>query len=111
MISARAMWRAASAAHWWPTAASRFASQVSVGHYWSALKPTSIYGTYHRWGVLLTPTTICTYQDRKQIGCIARLPEADGPFYALLSVFTDANRKDGYQPAVMQVQSLTAWGK
>ncbi len=99
----------ASAAHWWPAGASRFQYEVHVGYYWSP--SPSPYGVAHRYGVLLTSSQICTYMDRKQVACVARLPEQQGPMYALISNFTDANRKDGYQPATMQITSLTAWGK
>ena len=99
----------ASAVHWWPTAASRFQSEVHVARYWKPPSPT--YGSWHSFGVLLTPTEIVTYQDRKEIGRVARLSEMQGPFYALLSLFTDANRKDGYEPATLRVAYVRAWGK
>ena len=98
-----------SAVHWWPTAASRFAYQVTVHAYW--VPSPSAYGVWHTYGALFTPTQICTYMDRKQIGCTARLPEMSKPWFPQFSVLTDANRKDGYQPAMMRVAYVRAWGK
>ena len=96
-----------SAVHYWPTSNSRFAKSVGVSNYWVP-SPTA-YAAWHSYGVLLTKSQICTYMDRKEIGCVARLPEMQGGWYALLSVFTDANRKDGYQPAMMRVAHVRAW--
>ena len=99
----------ASAVHWWPTSTSRFARSVAVGNYWKPATPA--YAAWHRYGMLLTSSQICTYMDRQQVGCIDRLPEMSGAWYALLSVFTDANRKDGYEPAMMRVAYVRAWGQ
>ena len=100
-----------SAVHYWPTSASRFAYEVSARNYWSPGTPAQEYGTWHRYGILLTASSICTYMDRKEVGCTPRLPEMSNPWAMELSVTTDPNRKDGYQPAMMRVAYVRAWGK
>ena len=100
-----------SALHWWPTASSRFAYQVTTHAYWVPGTPAQEYATWHKYGILLTPTTICTYMDRREVGCAPRLPEMSNAWSLELSVITDANRKDGYQPAMMRVAYVRAWGK
>ena len=99
-----------SAVHWWPTAASRFAYEVTAPNYWSPGTPAQEYATWHTYGVLLTPSTICTYMDRAEIACVARLPEMSNPWFLQLSVVTDPNSPDGYQPALMRVAYVRAWG-
>ena len=99
-----------SAVHWWPSAASRFAYEVTVHAYWSPGTPAQEYATWHTYGVLLTTSTICTYMDRLEVGCVPRLPEMSNPWTLSLSVITDHNRTDGYQPAMMRVAYVRAWG-
>ena len=66
-------------------------------------------GAAHTFGLYLTPSEIYLYMDRKETGRVARQPYQQAPFYFLLSVFTDANRTDGYQPATMGVWDVYAW--
>ena len=67
-------------------------------------------GASHTFGIYLTPSEIYLYMDRKETARVARQPYQQAPFYFLLSVFTDANRSDGYQPATMGVWDVYAWG-
>ena len=101
---------AASALHWWPTSASQYARPVAVGNYWSAETPSALYGNPHRYGILKGKTQICTYVDRKEIGCVPLIAEmGTSPWRFLFSVFTDANRKDGYEPATLRISGFAVY--
>ena len=98
-----------SSLHWWPQGeASRFARHVFLSH--GFFDPGLIFqGSFHDYGVQLTPSDVIFYFDQKETRRAARLPEQRVPFHLLLSVFTDPHRKDGYEPAMMRVARVRAW--
>jgi hypothetical protein len=98
-----------SSLHWWPNVKnSRFAKHVFIGH--GFFDPGLVFqGSFHDYGVQLTPTEVIFYFDQKETRRAARLPEQLVPFHLLLSVFTDPKRKDGYEPAMMRVAQVRAW--
>ena len=103
--------------HWWNAGGPEVSPP---GRYWG-IDPSTYYGQLHRYGILVTPTEIITYDDTQcALGpkCalqerqrIARAPAMVAPMYLLMSNFTDAKRQDGYEPSKLTVRYVKVWGK